>query len=125
MEVNSTLLGNGSNKRRAAGEQKAMRTFRLGGREDEKSSEERIPLKVWSILTTKSGIAMKSGEEVKIGLVKDGSAKETKHVGGGIFSHQKKARTKFLQLDQSKGKKNYASYMKGVDKFITGCGGLS
>ena len=84
MEVKSILLGNGSNKRRAAGEQKAMHIFRLGGHEDKKNSEECIPLKVCKILTPKARIAMKSGEEVKIGIFKDGSAKETKHGGGGV-----------------------------------------
>ena len=59
-----------------------MRAFRLGGHEDEKKSEEYIPLKVWKIITPESRIAMKSSEEVKIGLVKDVSAKDNKHGGG-------------------------------------------
>ena len=88
MEVNSLLLGIGSSKRRAAGEPKAMRVFKLGGHE-EKRSEGRIPLKVWKILTPEARIAMKSGEEVKIGLVRDGSAKENKR-GGGNCPHSTK-----------------------------------
>ena len=51
MDVNSLLLGSGSNKRRATGEQKALHTFMLGVQEDKKNPEECIPLKVWKILT--------------------------------------------------------------------------
>ena len=68
---------------------------------------------------------MRSGEEVNIGLVKYGGAKEIKHGGGKISSHHKKSRTKFLRLTQYKGKKNDASFMKIFDEFITGCGGPS
>ena len=65
----------GSNKRRATSEPKALRAFRSGGHEDEKKSEEHIPLKVWKMLTPESRIAMRSGEEVNIGLVKYCEAK--------------------------------------------------
>ena len=96
MEVKSLLLGSGYNKRRATGEPKAILAFRLGGHGDEKNSEECFTLKVWKMLTPESKIAMKSGEEVNIGIAKDGSTKETKHGGGTISSHQKKDSTKFL-----------------------------
>ena len=125
MEVNSLLLGSGSNKRRATGEPKALCAFRLGGNEDKNKSEESITLKDWKMLTPESSIDMWSGEEVNIGLVKDGGAKEIKCGGGKMSSHHKKDRTKFLRLNQSKGRKNDASYMKSLYDFITGCCGPS
>ena len=124
-EVNSLFLGNCSNKRRVTGEPKAMHAIRLGSHGDEKKSEELIPLKVWKILTPEARIAMESGEEVKIGLVKYGSTKETKRGGGKMSSYNKKARTKFIRLAQPKGKNSDASFMKSVDEFITGCSGPS
>ena len=84
MEINSLLLGSGFNKRIATREPKLLRKFRLGGHEDEKRPEERIPLKVWNILTPQARIAMKFGEEVNIRLVKDGSVRETKCGGEKI-----------------------------------------
>ena len=125
MEVNSLLLGNVSNNRRATGEPKVLRAFRLGRHEDEKKSEELTPLRVWKILTPEARIAMRYGEEVKIGILKDGGTKEIKHGGWKMYPHQKKDRTKFLRLNQSKGRKNDASYMKSLYDFITGCGGPS
>ena len=97
----------------------------LGGHEDEKKSEERIPLKVNKILTPEARIAMRSGEEFKIGLVKDSGAKKVKCGGGEMSSHHKKACGKFLRLTQWEGNKNDASFMKRVDEFITGYGGSS
>ena len=72
-----------------------------------------------------SRIAIKSGEEVRIGIVKYGSVNKTKLGGGDMSLHHKKACTKFLQLNQSEGKKNDASFMKSVEEFITRCGGPS
>ena len=43
----------GLNKRRATGEPKAMRSFKMGDHE-EKKTEERITLKVWNRLNSKS-----------------------------------------------------------------------
>ena len=65
---------------------------------------------------------MKSGKEVNIGLVKDVNTKDTKRGGGDISLHHKNSCAKFLRLTQSKGEKNDSSFMKNVDKFITGCG---
>ena len=81
MEVNSLLLGDGSNNRRATSEHKVLRAFRLGGHEDEKKSKELIPLKVWKMLTPEARIAMRSGEAVNIELVKDSGVKEVKRGG--------------------------------------------
>ena len=89
--------------------------YTAGGHEDEKKSEERIPLKVWKIPTPEVRIDMKSGEELNIGLVKYGGVREIKSGGGKMFSHHKVDRTKFLRLTQSKGNKNDNSYMKIVD----------
>ena len=59
-----------------------MRALRLGDHKDTKKSEDRIPLKVWKMLTPESRIAMRSGEEVKIRLIKDSGMKEVKRGGG-------------------------------------------
>ena len=50
-EINSLLLGKGSNKRRATGNVKTQRAFKLSGQEDEKRYEDSIPFKVWKMLT--------------------------------------------------------------------------
>ena len=81
MEVKSLLLGSGYNKRRATCEQNSLRALRLGGHDNEKKLEERIPLKFWKMLTPEAMITMRSGEEVKIGLVKDSGVKEVKRGG--------------------------------------------
>ena len=72
-----------------------------------------------------SRIAMRSGKEVKIGLVKNSATKTVKYGGGNMYQQNKKARAKLIQLTQVEGYKNGASYMKAVDKFITECGGTS
>ena len=97
----------------------------MGDHKDKNKSEERIPLKVWKILTPESRIAMHSDEEVKIVLVKDSTAKMGKHGGEKMSHHHKKNRAKFLRLTQSEEKKNDAAYMKSVDKFINNCDGPS
>ena len=52
-EENSLLLGSGSNKRRAIGEQKTLSDLRLGDHKYKNKQEERITLKVWNMMTTK------------------------------------------------------------------------
>ena len=47
-----------------------------------KNSEDRVPLKVWKMMTPEANIAMRSGEEVRVGLVKYISAKTGKPGGG-------------------------------------------
>ena len=66
---------------------------------------------------------MRSGEEVKIGIFKDSGLMELKRGGGKMYQQHKKDCGKLLQLTHLDGKKNDASYMKSVDKFITKCGG--
>ena len=56
-------------------------------------------------MTPEASIAVRSVEEVKIGLVKDSAANTGKHGGGGISQHHKKNRAKFLPLTQAGGKK--------------------
>ena len=75
----------------ATGEQKALCALRLGGHGEDNKSEDRITLKIWNMLTIKTRIAMRSGEEVKIGLVKDSGMKEVKRGGGNMSSHHNKA----------------------------------
>ena len=74
------------------------------------------------MLTPKARLAMKSGEEIEIGLVRDGSAKENKREGGKLSSQHKNTRNKFLRFTQTEGKKNDPYFMKGLDEFIMGCG---
>ena len=123
-ELKSLLLGS-SNNMTAIGEQKIIHAHRLGDNEDAKKLEDRIPLKVWKMMTLESRIAMRSGEEVEIGLVKDSAAKTGKRVGGKMSQQHKNNCSKFLQLTQSEGKKNDAAYLKSVEEFINGCGGTS
>ena len=77
------------------------------------------------MMTPEASITMRSSEEVNIGVVKDGGAKQIKRGGGKMYSHHKKVRTNFLQLTQSEGEKNYASFMNSVDECITRCGSPS
>ena len=103
-EVNSLLLGSGSNKRRAIYEQETLRAIRLDDHKYKKTQEERIPLKIWNMMTPKSRIAMHYYEEVNIGLVKDVGTNEVKHVGGKISQQHKKDCGKFLLLTQAEEK---------------------
>ena len=100
-KVNSLLLGIGSNKRREIGEQKTLRAIRLGDHKYKKTQEELIPIKVWKTMTPEARIAMSSGEEVNIGLVKDRTAKMVKHRGGNMPQQQNKARAKFPRINQT------------------------
>ena len=89
-------MGSGYNKKRATGEQKALCAIRLDNHKDAKKSEERILLKVWKILNPKASIAMCSGEEDNIRLVKDRGTKEVKRGGGKMYQYHKKARGKLI-----------------------------
>ena len=64
-----------------------MRAFKMGGHEGNKS-EEYIPFKFWKMLTPESRLAMNLGEDIKIGLVRGGSAKEKNVEGGGFLAEQ-------------------------------------
>ena len=77
------------------------------------------------MMTPESRIAMRSGEEVNIGLVKDSAAKTGKHGRGKMSQQHKKNRVKLPRLSQAEGKKNDASYMKSVENFINDCDGPS
>ena len=68
IEVNSLLMGNVNNNRRATGEAKAIRGFKLVGQEETRS-EERVPFKVWKMLPPEARLAMNnSGETIRQGL---------------------------------------------------------
>ena len=121
-EVNRLILGSGYNRRRETGEHKALCALMLGGQEDAKKSEDRVPLKVWKMIIPEARIAMRSGEEVKIVLAEDSSSKTGRIVGGKMYQQHKNIRAKFLRLIQSEGKKNDAMYMKSVNEFINNCG---
>ena len=113
-------MGSGSNKRRATGEPKAMRAFNMGGHK-ENNSDERITLKVRKMLTPKDRLAMKSGEEVKIGIVRDGGAKENKRGGGKLSLKHKNIRNTFLCFNQTDGRKTEPAFIKSLDELIIGC----
>ena len=57
------------------------------------------------MMTPESRIAVRSGEEVNVGLVKDISAKMGKYGGGKMSQHHKNNPAKFLQLSQAEGRK--------------------
>ena len=95
-EVNSLLLGSDSNKRREIDENKKLCALRLGDHKEKKTQEECIPLKVWKVITPESRIAMRSVEEVTIGLVKDSTAKIVKHVGEKMSQQNNNSRSKLL-----------------------------
>ena len=77
-------MGNCSNKRRATGEAKAIQGFKLGGQEANRS-QERVPLKVWRILSPGAQALIKDGGERNIGIVKEGGVKEKRHGGGELY----------------------------------------
>ena len=96
-EVNILLLGKGPNKRIATGKNNALRALILGNRKEEKKSEGRITFKVWKMLTPEANTNLRSGEDVKIGIVKD-DAMNTGGTGGGkVLQQHKKSRSKFLR----------------------------
>ena len=97
-------MGSGYNKRRATGEQKVLRAIRLDDQEDVNNSEDRVTLKVWNMMTPESRIYMPSAEEVRIGLVKDSTAKTGRTGGKKMYQQNKKSWDKFLQISQAEGK---------------------
>ena len=79
-EINSLLLGKGSNKRRDTGDTNNSCALKLGGKEDDKRSEDLVPFKLWKMLTTDFHAYLRRGNSVKIGLVKDNAAKRGKYL---------------------------------------------
>ena len=96
-EVNGLLMGNSSRKRRATGDAKAIRGFKLGGQEENRSSG-RVTLKVWSMLTPEARAIIRDSGEGKIGFVKEGGVKENRHGGGKLSTQNKRLMTKLLRL---------------------------
>ena len=120
IEVNGLLVGNGSSKRRETGEAKAISGFKLGGQEDSRL-QERIPLKVWKMLTPEARIIIRYGGESKIGIVKKGGAKEHRHGGGEFSSQNKKLRNKLLRLTTNDGKQD-PSVVKDMNELLQSVG---
>ena len=50
------------------------------------------------MLTPEARLSIKKGGEAKLGIMKDGGAKEHKRGGGKLSSGQKKLRNKLLRL---------------------------
>ena len=123
-EVKRFLLGS-SNNRRSIGEQKALRALRFGDHKNVKRSEDRFPLKVRKMMTPEARIAMRSSEEVIIGLVNYSVTKAGKPGGGEMSQQHKNIRAKLLRLSQAKGKKSEPAYMKSAGGFINSCSGPS
>ena len=88
-EINSVLLVKGSNQRRATIESMALSALKLGGQEDQKRSEDCVPLDVWKMLATDAQADMLRGDSVNIRLVKDNAGKIGKPVGGEMSAHHK------------------------------------
>ena len=70
------------------------------------------------MITPETNIAMHSGREVNIGLVKYSAVKTGKPGWRKMYQQRNNNHAKFPQLSQEEEKKNYAAYMKSVDKFI-------
>ena len=73
-----------------------MRLFWVTEKE-EKKSEDRITFKVWKMLTPEANTTLRSGEDVKIGIVKDDAMNTGGPGGGKIHQQHKKSRSKFLR----------------------------
>ena len=119
-EVNGLLVGNSSNKRRATGEAKAIQGFKLGGQEENCSSE-RVPLKFWRMLSPEARALIKDGGEGNIGIVKEGGVKDKRHGGGGLSKTNKSLRNKLLRLCMEDGKQNPAA-VKDLDELLRSVG---
>ena len=83
-EVNCLIMGNCSVKRRSTGEAKAIRGFKSGGHEANRS-QERVPLKVWRMLSPEAQDLIKAGGEGNIGIVKEDGVKAPMHGGGNCL----------------------------------------
>ena len=70
------------------------------------------------MLTPEARLEIKNGGEAKIGIVKDGGAKENKLGGGKLSSGHKKLWNKFLRLTNSDARSNDLSFMKELDELI-------
>ena len=90
-------MGNCSNKRRATGKAKDIRGFKLGGQEANRS-QDRIPSKVWRMISPEAQALIKDSGEGKIGIVKEGGVKEKRHGGGKLSKPNKSLRTKLIRL---------------------------
>ena len=113
-------MDNCSFKRRATGEAKAIWGFKTGGQEAN-GSKERVPLKVWKMLSPDAQDLIISGGEGKIGLVKEAGVKANRHGGGKFSKTNKILRTKFLRLCMEDGKESPTS-SKALDQLIRSVG---
>ena len=119
-EINSLLLGKGSNNRKATGEVNTMREFKVSDQEYEKHSEDHFPINVWKMMTKDAHVALFRGDRVNIGFVKDDTVNTGKPGrGGNMYSQFKNSQDNLLRLTKTEGYKNDAAYMKQVDNFIS------
>ena len=88
----------------------------MGGQEANRS-QERVPLKVWRILSPEAQALIKDGGERNIGIVKEGGVKEKRHGGGELSKTNKSLRTKFLRLCMEDGKQNPTA-IKYLDELL-------
>ena len=82
-EVNSLILGAFLNKKRATGEVKTLRLFKLSVQEEDKRSEKRVNFKVLEMMTKDAQDTFCWGDIVKIRCVRDDTI-ETGKPGGGV-----------------------------------------
>ena len=113
-------MGNCSFKRRATGEANAIRGFKTGGQEAN-GLKERVPLKVWRMLSHDAQELIRSGREGKIGIVKEGGVKAKRHGGGKVSKTNKSLRTKLLRLCMEDGKENPTA-TKALDELLRSVG---
>ena len=90
-EVNSLLSGKGSNKRIATGKVKSLHVFKLSVQEEDNHSEDRVPFKVWNMMTNYYQDALRRGGIIDIGLVRYDATNTGKHVRVGCNHSSRRA----------------------------------
>ena len=121
-EVNSLLMGNCLVKRRETGEAKAIRGFRTGDSGGNSSGDtEKVPYRVWKMLSFEAKALIKSGKEGKIGLAAESVEKAGGRGGEKMSKTNKNRRNRLLRLCTVDGKQNPAA-VKDLDDLLSSVG---
>ena len=115
-------MGNCSVKRRATGEAKAIRGFRTGDSSGNGSGDtDKVPYRVWKMLSLEARLLIKSGKEGKIGLAAESVEKAGGRGGEKMYNTNKKRRTRLLRLCAVDGKQNPVA-VKDLDDLLASVG---
>ena len=121
-EVNSLLMGNCSVKRRVNGEAKAIRGFKTGDSSGNGSGDtDKVPYRVWKMLSLEAKLLIKSGKEGKIGIAEGSVGKAGGRGGEKMSKANKKRRTNLLRLCAVDGKSN-PDAVKDLDELLASVG---